>query len=222
MALPCDLKVTSKIVSMLPNTTLLEFGTGSGGWPHVNTLIGAKFDRCYLVDNFSWVEETLAKDIPEEAVSKWIRSPSDLQNYLKECINENVHVIKLDTIVDDVIAKLDEVITDKVGILRIDCLLDNNLMLEIIDRYLDTGNGVVFVDDIKLNGGFDRIQKVFLLLKKYGWNTLWFGEKECAIVKDIDLQHKLFENLSEQIFNDDEIVVIKERCEYGRFLSSRV
>lgn len=221
MALPCDLKVTNKIVSMLPNTTLLEFGTGSGGWPHVNTLIGAHFQNCYLVDNFSWVEETLAKDIPQDSVNKWIRNKDELQTYLQQEINTEVTVIKLDTVIDNVVSELEKTIAKKIGILRIDCLIHDDILLEVIDKFLDPELGVIFVDDIKLNGGFDRIQKIFYLLKEHDWHTLWFGEKECAIVKNLSLQTELFEKLSQQIFNDNELLVIKEKCEYGRFLSSR-
>lgn len=221
MALPCDLKVTNKIISLLPNTNLLEFGTGSGGWPHVNTLIGANFHNCYLIDNFSWVKETLAKDVSSEAVNKWFRDPDELQAYLQEQMATNVNIIKLDTIKDNIVSQLSTVIHKKVGILRIDCHLYDSTLLEIIEKFLDPLNGVIFIDDVKLNGGFDRIQKLFHLLREEGWNTLWFGEKECAIVKNKGLQQELFEKLSEQIFNDTELLVIKERCDYGRFLSSR-
>lgn len=221
MALPCDLKVTAKLINLLPNRTLLEFGTGSGGWPHVNTLIGAQFDKCYLIDNFSWANEPTAKDVSEEHVNKWMQTPEDLQTYLQANMKTNTVVAKLDTLNDDVSSVLKNMITDTIGILRIDCILHFETLLETIDQFMDPRTAVIFIDDIKLNGGFERVRTLFRLIEGKGWHTLWFGEKECAIVKDSNLQVELFDKLADLIFTDDELLVIKERSPWGRFLSSR-
>ncbi len=212
MSYPTDLKITAELLKLLPNTTLLEFGTGGGGWPVINNIIsGIQFDHCYLVDNFSWAKEGFA------GVDRWIDNEQDLKVYLQEKLNTTVDVINFDTIKDDVIAEIDAVIDRPLDIIRVDCIVPLPALEYIILKHLKP-TGIVLFDDIKLNGGFERVQRVFYFLQNHGFNTVWFGEKEGCIEPHIS---DLRDRLHEVIAQDSENLPRADSCDYGHFLSTR-
>lgn len=212
MSYPTDLKITAELLKLLPGTTLLEFGTGGGGWPVVNNIIsGVQFDHCYLVDNFSWAQAGFA------GVERWIDNEQDLKVYLEEKLNTTVDVINFDTLKDDVIAEIDAVIDRSLDIIRVDCIVPLPALEHIITKHLKP-TGIVLFDDIKLNGGFERVQRVLYFLQNHNFNTVWFGEKEgCIEPHASDLKDRLHAVIAQ----DSENLPRADRCDYGDFVSTR-
>jgi hypothetical protein len=149
------------------NNNILEIGAGNGGWMLTLYDIGLTQPNWYLVEDFSWANQTSNE-------KKWSSNKDALINQVRSH-DPNIKLIEI----FDKFKKTDLIY----DVIRIDCLLDPDQIEEFI--LLNTHiSSWIFIDDCKINCGFERLALAFRLMFKGIIFPVWIGLKECIFSRN--------------------------------------
>jgi hypothetical protein len=152
-------------------SSAIEIGSGSAGWPLTMYDLGFNSPSWDLVENFSWASDNIK--------GKWPTSPSELEVYIRNS-NPNFKLNEIHAWVPNTSAQYD--------LCRIDCYVDPSWAEEFVSNCL-TDDAWLFIDDCKMNCGFERIMLANRLVDEGIVHPLWLGGKECLYTKKrVDVQ----------------------------------
>jgi hypothetical protein len=100
---------------------------------------------------------------------------------MKRKLIASIHSIYPPPKIDRVFRNVDRVIEqgDTFDVIRVDFDIDQNVLRDLVEHQLDS-DGLLFMDDTKMNCGFYRIALVFDLILSGKIYPVWLGEKECV------------------------------------------
>lgn len=198
MSFPGDLLCASLILKNLSNVSLMELGCGGGGWPLSMKHLGVKFDRCILIDDFSWMDGSYY--VQDALVKKWHKDPESLQLYLSTEFS-NCEILKGE--INSLFHPTNDLnFFNKINVLRIDCFMDESILDRIIDQHLSFEN-FIFIDDARLNCGFERVRKILHLINSKNYYPIWIGEKEVVLHNKKETAEKLVDILTKLIIESN-------------------
>jgi phospholipid N-methyltransferase len=211
MAESTDVIVESLVLSDLSNDKairVLELGAGSGGWPRIMNKLGAKNIDWVLLEDFSWIKTGYAS-----SQYYWPYDKEDFINFMNQ-LNPSVYIEELiDKNVDNAIySHRLEQYENTISAVRIDCDITDKEAVYIIENCL-TDNGIIIIDDCKINCGITRIELLLSLIKSKHAFPVWFGSKEAMICKSKEFAFCLQNLIADQIdkkYKDSNIFYNKE------------
>lgn len=149
----------------------IEFGAGNAGWPLMMNLMGFTSPQWHLVEDFSLAMQTQSQKIRPD----WATNPDELTQH----IAKNSSEFKLNRI----IPSLPNDDREKYDICRIDFRLDPEWVEKFVSEQM-SDDAWLFIDDTKMNCGFERIMLAFRLMNAGLVYPIWIGEKECVFSKN--------------------------------------
>lgn len=202
MAESTDVIVASIVLQefiRLANSSIkaLELGAGSGGWPRIINKLGATNIDWILLEDFSWVKQGYFS-----IDYYWPYNKEDLLRFNHE-LDASLHVEEvIDKQVDYSInsGRLEKY-EKSISAVRIDCDISFKEALYIIENSL-VDNGVIIIDDCRINCGLNRIVLMLSLIENKHAYPVWFGSKESMICKSKEYADYLQNIIAKKIDED--------------------
>lgn len=207
MAEPIDMIIESIILDHVTkqnsvNVNVMEIGSGSGGWPRILDKLGVKTVDWILLEDFSWVKNGYSA-----SQYYWPYNKEDFVNFMTDTASSVFIKEMIDTDLSTAIqSDRLSVYSNNVNAMRIDCDISIEDTIYLIDNCL-TENGIIILDDCRINCGITRILLMMKILGKKAAYPVWMGSKESALCKSyeysLELQKQITETIDTQYTNSN-------------------
>ncbi len=174
-----DLVASGVILRNCTIDNFIELGSGDGGWATVHNELGCSVKKWILMDNFEWWED---KGFADEVstISYWADDKKDVLRSINDRGLGNFELVEVD--INREFAQPYELWKcQQADAIRIDCYITAETLENILNHLKPN---FIFIDDIKLNCGMERVIKFMDLIANKKYWPVWVGYKECLVVKD--------------------------------------